>query len=306
MPRAWRFAATIVIAVAATHLLWRDPHAAAALAFRLIPVLVFVAAMSVVVNLAEEAGVFTALTQRVAGGRWKIWMVAMCLATVSTVFLSLDTTVLLVTPLVIALARRTGVNAVALSLGVIWVANLGSLLLPVSNLTNLLAVSGPVFDGQGDFVAHSWAPAVAALVVALVSAAFVLAHAPDDAVKIPSTDHSPRSPLLFPSLLVLAVLLPLLASPVPFWLSSCLAAAVLAFLTTRQLNHRSALSPGLIPWSSLTMITTLSTLAASVHAAGAADWVRGLFPHAANGSGGSASFANSCPCRRSAVSCPTS
>ena len=55
-------------------------------------------------------------------------------------FLNLDTTAVLLTPVMLALAARTGIAALPLAMTTVWLANTASLLLPISNLTNLLAM----------------------------------------------------------------------------------------------------------------------------------------------------------------------
>ncbi len=54
--------------------------------------------------------------------------------------MSLDTTAVLLTPVVLTLTRRLGLRALPFALLAVWLANTASLLLPVSNLTNLLAL----------------------------------------------------------------------------------------------------------------------------------------------------------------------
>ena len=68
-----------------------------------------------------------------------LWLLVVLVAALSTIFLSLDTTAVLLTPVVIVLARHAGLNPLPFALTTVWLANTGSLLLPVSNLTNLLA-----------------------------------------------------------------------------------------------------------------------------------------------------------------------
>ena len=78
------------------------------LAARTVPVLAFVVAMSLVTELVDDAGRFRVVTDRLAAlGRGRVfllWLLVVCLATVSTLFLSLDTTAVLVTPVVVLLA----------------------------------------------------------------------------------------------------------------------------------------------------------------------------------------------------------
>ena len=119
------------------------PDDALAIGERVWPILLFVVAMTVVAELAAAAGLFGACAAWLArvsrGHGWLLWGLVFALAAVTTAFLSLDTTAVLLTPVVIAVARANGVPALPFALTTVWVANTGSLLLPVSNLTNLLA-----------------------------------------------------------------------------------------------------------------------------------------------------------------------
>ena len=102
---------------------------------RLGPIMLFLATISIVINLAAAAGLFHRVAEFAATGRAAsgpgLWVVVVLLAVVSTTFLSLDTTAVLVTPLVLALARRAGHDPIPLALTVVWIANTGSLILPV-------------------------------------------------------------------------------------------------------------------------------------------------------------------------------
>ena len=162
----WLRAAVVVGALPATGLL---PAADARdLLVRTGPVLVFLLAITVVAELCAGAGLFDAVAARAArlagGGRGVLLVVVVVLATASPVVLSVDTTAVLVTPVVLALARRTGTRPLPLALTVLALANTASLLLPVSNLTNLLAADR---FGTG-YVGVMWAPALAVLAVTVV------------------------------------------------------------------------------------------------------------------------------------------
>ncbi len=116
---------------------------AGALGERIAPVLGFVVAITIVAELARDAAVFDVVSQRLARwGRGRVvvlWALVVVLAVVSTVFLSLDTTAVIVTPVVVVLAQSIGVSPLPFALATVWLANTASLALPVSNLTNLLA-----------------------------------------------------------------------------------------------------------------------------------------------------------------------
>lgn len=267
-----------------------SPAQAGALALRLAPVLLFVAAMSVVVNLASAAGAFDAVAEWARRRAWgpmsvqtATWCQIVLLALISTIFLSLDTTAILVTPLAIALALRGGVSIWPVALAVIWIANIGSLLLPVSNLTNLLAAGSGVFDGSSAYLAAAWRPALVAVVVA-VAASWIayrwsargrggaeLVSAPADPAPTAIDRRRLRA-----SLITLGVLLPLLVTPFPYWISATVAAAILVVVSGRAGGTATTQRPvirwaALIPWSSLAFVTVLSAVAAIAHIAGALD-----------------------------------
>jgi arsenical pump membrane protein len=96
-------------------------------------------------DLADREGLFTwaaAVTARRAGSSPQgLLGRVFLLATVVTAVLSLDATVVLLTPVVVATARRMRVPVAPHGYAVGHLANSASLLLPVSNLTNLLAVA---------------------------------------------------------------------------------------------------------------------------------------------------------------------
>jgi arsenical pump membrane protein len=69
-----------------------------------------------------------------------LWLLVVVLATLATAVLSLDTTAVLLTPVVLALAHRLHLDEGVFAFTTVWLANTASLFLPVSNLTNLLAL----------------------------------------------------------------------------------------------------------------------------------------------------------------------
>jgi arsenical pump membrane protein len=109
--------------------------------------------------LLDELGVFDAASRvvsgrRVAAGCWVLGCI------VVAVF-NLDTAVVLLTPLYARLARRVGVDAVALAFQPALLACLASCALPVSNLTNLI-VWHETDVGTGDFLSTFLVPTVVA------------------------------------------------------------------------------------------------------------------------------------------------
>ncbi len=144
---------------------------AGAVLVRVWPVLAFLAAVTVVAELADAAGLFdaaAALAARAARGRvLALWLLVVVLATATTVLLSLDTTAVLLTPVVLALAARLGLSPVPFAMTTVWLANTASLLLPVSNLTNLLAVER-VGWSAARWAGALWLPGIACIMTSVV------------------------------------------------------------------------------------------------------------------------------------------
>jgi len=133
-------------------------------------VLLFLLGMMVVTSLAEAAGVFgriAAWCLRLArGSGWLLFSNIFLFGALVTIFLSLDVTVIVLTPIVFAFTTRQRLDALPFMFACSFVANTASLALPISNLTNLL-VANQLKLGFGSFAAQMWLPTVAALAVNL-------------------------------------------------------------------------------------------------------------------------------------------
>ena len=242
----------------------------AAVAERVWPVLLFVVMVTVVTELAAEAGLFTVVASRLArwglDRAWLLWLLVVALATTSTVFLSLDTTAVLLTPVVVLLTRQVGLPPLPFALTTVWLANTGSLLLPVSNLTNLLAEGRLDLGSPAGFARLMVGPAVAAVVVPCLVLFVVFRRdllrryepretaAPDDVV------------LLRASAVVVGLLLPALVSGVEVWVPATVAALVLAVLFA--VRRRQVLRVGLVPWQLVLLASGLFLVIEAGHAAG--------------------------------------
>lgn len=89
------------------------------------------------------------------------------LATATTVLLGLDTTAVLLTPVVLSVSVQLDLPPLPFALLTVWLANTASRLLPVSNLTNRLALDRLDLESHA-FAARMWAPAVVAVVLTVV------------------------------------------------------------------------------------------------------------------------------------------
>jgi arsenical pump membrane protein len=113
--------------------------------------------------LLDETGFFAALAAGIDGGprlRVGLWVLA---AFVVIVF-NLDAAVVLLTPLYVRIAERRGDDPVMFGFMPAVLASLASSVLPVSNLTNLIATER-LGLGAGDFAVHLALPSLVSVVV---------------------------------------------------------------------------------------------------------------------------------------------
>jgi arsenical pump membrane protein len=136
------------------------------------PTVGFLATVLVLAHLADVEGVFDWLGDRLAsasGGRpRRLLAVVFVAAAATTAVLSLDATVVLLTPVVFGTATRLRLRAKPHVYACAHLANSASTLLPVSNLTNLLAfrASRLSFLGFAGFMAAPWLVSLAVEFVA--------------------------------------------------------------------------------------------------------------------------------------------
>jgi arsenical pump membrane protein len=250
------------------------------LAGRTIPILLFVAAMTVVTELADSAGLFRFITARLAartargtrsakvpdtapGGRiLALWLLVVALATLSTVFLSLDTTAVLVTPVVVALAKHARIHPLPFALTTVWLANTASMLLPVSNLTNLLAQRQLDVSPLG-FVGLLWAPALVGVVVPLLFLFLIFRTELRGRYSAPAVEPVADKPLLLLSGITVAVLLPALVSGVTVAIPAGIAALFL--LAVFVVRKRAAIRWSMLPVQPLVLTMGLFLVVQTLH-----------------------------------------
>ena len=132
------------------------------------PTIGFLAAVLVLAELCEREGLFEAAGHWMAGASMgrpvRLLSLVFAVGAAVTVVLSLDATVVLLTPVVFQTAARLRLRPKPQVYACTHLANSASLLLPVSNLTNLLAfrASGLSFVRFG---ALMWLPWLAAITV---------------------------------------------------------------------------------------------------------------------------------------------
>jgi arsenical pump membrane protein len=144
-----------------------SPVSASKEAIAILPTLGFLAAILLLAYLASVDGVFTWLGDQLArachGKPGRLLVLTFAAAGGVTAILSLDATVVLLTPVVFATATSLRLRAKPHVYACAHLANSASTLLPVSNLTNLLAfsASGLTFAGFTALMALPWLVTIA-------------------------------------------------------------------------------------------------------------------------------------------------
>jgi arsenical pump membrane protein len=274
--------AVIVVATGALPL-----PAARAETARLLPVVGFLAAVLVLGQLCQVEGLFSAAGARLA--RWsrrdpvRLLTGTFVLASVTTAVLSLDTTVVLLTPVVHDTTTRLRLRPRPAAYACTHLANSGSLLLPVSNLTNLLAfaVCGLSLGGFTAVMALPWLAAIA--VEYAVFRVFFRADLAAPAADGPRREADPAPPV--PGLALAVVLATLAGFAVtsfagvsPAWAAAA-GACVLAVrgLARRQITVAGIGRAASVPFLLFVLGLGLVVQALSTHGLGTA--IGYLLPH---------------------------
>ncbi|MDL4820596.1 ArsB/NhaD family transporter [Actinomadura sp. OS1-43] len=251
---------------------------------RIAPLLLFLFAIIVLAELTKEAGVFDAIAQRMArAGRGRyaaLFLLCVAFASVNTVFLNLDTTAVLLTPVMLALAARARIAALPLAMTTVWLANTASLLLPVSNLTNLLAADRVALE-TSEFAARMWLPQVAVLAVTMALLWVFYwrrrmrgADTYDPPESVPVRDRVLFSATGLACLLFIGAILAGVHTGVQLGIATTVAAAVA--VAAFAVRDRSALRPTLIPWQLMVFVTGLFLVVPTLERYGLDDAMRSL------------------------------
>ncbi|MDP5311324.1 SLC13 family permease [Streptomyces poriferorum] len=272
-PLDWLAGGLLVLglAAAATGLL---PAGAAADQMRRIgPLLAFLATVIVLAELAGRAQVFdvvAAWVARAGRGRYPL-LFGLCVvfASLTTITLNLDTTAVLLTPVMLALGTRVGIAALPLAMTTVWLANTASLLLPVSNLTNLLAADRVALSPAG-LAGVMWLPQLAAIgVTAGCLWVFYWRRGRRGADRYtPPALPVPGDPVLLRICAVACVgfLLAILLLDVPLWSASLVAMVVV--VAAYAARRREELRLSLVPWRLLVLVPGMFLVVETVGAHG--------------------------------------
>jgi arsenical pump membrane protein len=262
------------IAVATGLLPWPDARATGD---RIWPLLIFLGAVIVLAELAATAEIFDVIATRVTilarGSNAGLFGLCLAFAALTTIFLNLDTTAVLLTPVMLATAVRAGVPPLPLAMTTVWLANTASLLLPVSNLTNLLAMTRVQLHPL-KFAARMALPEVAALLV-VAACLWLFYWRRNPRRYTPPAPFRPRDRRL---LRVAAVacgvfILGILVGVSIYWMAPiCAAVLVIAFMVW----DRPRLGWHLLPWRLLVFVTGLFLVVDTVGRHGLSSWMTAL------------------------------
>ncbi|MEP7177780.1 MAG: SLC13 family permease [Pseudonocardiales bacterium] len=260
-------------------------HAASQRLREIGPTVGFLAAILVFGHLCAEAGVFDYLGSAAArasrGSAPRLLALVVAIAAAVTAVLTLDATVVLLTPVVLSTAAQLGVQARPHAYACTRLANSASLLLPVSNLTNLLAftASGLSFGRFAALMAVPWLIACAAewLGLRLFFRRDLAQLSASDDRPVPRAPAPPRLALTVLALTVAGFVLTSTVHVAPAWaaVAGCVALLVprLAHRDVRLVRLIGEASPGFCVF-----VLALSVIVDAVTRHGLARELRHLVP----------------------------
>ena len=235
---------------------------------RIADILVFLVAVVVLSELLAAAQLFDVVARPlVIWGRGRfavLFGVCVLLASATTMVLNLDTTAVLLTPVMVALARQASVPPLPFAMTTVWFANLASLLLPVSNLTNLLAANRVGLTPLG-FAERMAVPQAVALAVG--SACLWLFYwrrgvREQDRYRVPEPLVPRDRRLVAVAAADVVVFAAAVLLGVPLWLAAVACAAVI--VAAFGVLDRAALRIGLVPWRLVVMVVGLFLVVGTV------------------------------------------
>ncbi|MGH9070090.1 MAG: SLC13 family permease [Acidimicrobiales bacterium] len=249
-----------------------SPAGAATALGPLAPALGFLLAAVPLAVLLDGLGFFESLAGLVSRGRHMVgW--AWVLGALVTAVLNLDAAVVLLTPLYIRIARRTGISPLTLAFQPVLLAMLASSALPVSNLTNLIAV-GHTGASPVDFLVNLGPPSLVATAAGYWCYRRVLRPGIPSPVQVVESE---ARPLVVGGVVVAGVLVGFLAGPgygVAPWMVATGADLVLILLGTPYAHKWPAVGPPgsgslragvfAIPWGTALLAAGLAVLASTV------------------------------------------
>ena len=231
------------------------------------PILLFLVLAAVAAELLDEIGLFDVVTHRAArlarGRVALLFALHVLVCTACTVLLSLDTTAVMLTPLAVTVARELDLDAMPFAFATLWLANTASLLLPVSNLTNLLAHERMDLTAL-DFAALMWRPQLVALVATVLVLALLHGRSLGGRFDVPAEPAAHDARAVAVAALATGVFTVLVLVGVVPWLAAL--AMLVLLVPARGLTGPGVLGalPRIVPWSTTALALGLFLVVGSV------------------------------------------
>ena len=260
---------------------------------RIAPLLLFLGSVIVLAKLTRDAQVFDVIAVRMAilgrGNYLALFLFCVVFASLTTIFLNLDTTAVLLTPVMLALASRARIAALPLAMTTIWLANTASLLLPVSNLTNLLAADRVALEAP-EFAARMWLPQLAAITATML---FLWVcywrrgerdtdrYLPPPALKLEQSRERALFWVAGAACLLFILAIPFIREEIGYAAAAAAVVVVVAFAVL----DRAKLRLRLVPWQLLVFVTGLFLVVPTLSRYGLAEVMTTLIGTDSDGAG---------------------
>ncbi|MDI6629365.1 MAG: ArsB/NhaD family transporter [Rhodococcus sp. (in: high G+C Gram-positive bacteria)] len=254
----------------------------------LAPTVVFLAFILILAHLSDALGVFTWIAAKLRrgskGSPRRLLTLVFAAAASTTAVLSLDATVVLLTPAIIGAARILGMSPRPHSYATAHLSNSASTLLPVSNLTNLLAfaATGLTFLHFTALMALPWI-----LAVAIELAVFLIffrkdlsrtATPPEKSVEQSAEDvPAPRATLAILGATLVGFAVAGLFDVEPFWVAAVGSVALaIPALRGRHTSARAILRGADLPFCGFVFLLGIVVLGVTTGPIG--DWLARILP----------------------------
>lgn len=269
---------------------WIGIGAASLVVFRLIPihlaahaiaegtnVYLFLAGMMLLAQLAQMHGVFNWLAaiaiQLAKGSRTRLFTLIYIVGTLVTIFMSNDATAVVLTPAVLAAARKSKAEPLPYLFICAFIANAASFVLPISNPANLVVFHTgmpPLAEWLRLFLVASILSIVATYLALRWYCRKDLQGPIENTIETPHLSTAGKLTLIGIAV-VAAVLLAASAMGRDLGLPTCISALLIAVIISISIRERTRPSAILseISWSVLPLVAGLFILVEAINSAGA-------------------------------------
>ncbi|OWY14138.1 arsenic transporter [Thioclava sp. JM3] len=234
----------------------------------------FLLGMMLLAEVAGREGLFDNLAARAvqaaAGSARRLFFILYLVGAGVTVFLSNDTTVVVLTPAVLAVTRHARVPPLPYLFTCAIVANAASFVLPISNPANLVIYHG-VMPPLGDWLARLALPALATIVVSYLCLRWAMRHDLDTEPTTPEVPTLSRGGWIAATGLSLSAVALVTVSSLGGGLGLATLSAGVAVALAVALGTRRSPLPLLrhLTWGVLPLVAGLFVLVAMLDRAGA-------------------------------------